>query len=61
LNGQQEDAAFRCAAKAGLKKMDQRHVDLTQGDGFNFQRNSFEQLAKTGQPQIFADQRRSGI
>src|SRR5579864_1739833 len=63
MDGQQKDPALRGAAKAGLKEMDKRHVNLTQGDGFNFQRNSFEQLAinKTGQPQIFADQRRSEI
>src|SRR5579871_143735 len=40
MNGEQKDAAFRGAAKAGLKEMHQRHMDLTQGNGFNFQRNS---------------------
>jgi hypothetical protein len=40
MNGQQKDAPFRGAAKAGLKEMDQRHVDFAQGNGFNFQVNS---------------------
>jgi hypothetical protein len=37
VHGQQQDAAFRGAAKAGLKEMDQRHVNFTQGNGSNFQ------------------------
>jgi hypothetical protein len=40
MNGQQKDAPFRGAAKAGLKEMDQRHMNLAQGNGFNFQRGS---------------------
>ena len=31
MNGQQKDAAFRGAAKAGLKEVDQGHMDLARG------------------------------
>jgi hypothetical protein len=40
MDRQQKDAPFRGAAKTGLKEMHQRHVNLTQSDGFNFQVNS---------------------
>src|ERR1043166_8709056 len=43
MNRQQKDAAFCSAAKTGLKKMDQRHMNLAQGDRFNFQVNSSEE------------------
>ena len=38
--GKQEDTTAVDAAKARLKKMDQRHLDLAQRDGFEFHRIS---------------------
>ena len=35
--GHQEDAAAVGAAEAGLKKMDERHANFAQRDGFDFQ------------------------
>jgi hypothetical protein len=57
MNGQQKDASFSGPAKAGLKEMDQRHVNFTQTYSFNFQRGSLAVKAtskqlKTDQPQI---------
>src|SRR5260370_691771 len=35
VQGEQQDTAFSGALEAGLKEMDQRHADLTHGNGFN--------------------------
>jgi hypothetical protein len=40
VDSEKQDAAFRGAAKAGLKKVDQRHANFAQGDGFNLHRHS---------------------
>jgi hypothetical protein len=62
MNRQQKDAAFRGAAKAGLKEMDQRHANFTQSNCFNFQWGSLVsnwQLSKSLSrrfSQISADQ-----
>src|SRR5438270_2148877 len=36
MDGEEQNAAFSGAAKAGLKKVDQRHANLAQGNGFDF-------------------------
>jgi hypothetical protein len=66
MNGYKKDASFRGAAKAGLKKMDQRHMNFTQRNCLNFHHDSLKSvsnrqlaISKTRQPQIFADKRRS--
>src|SRR6266853_2859835 len=39
LDGEQQDAAAIETAEARLKKMDERHLDFAQGNGFNFHAN----------------------
>jgi hypothetical protein len=36
MRGEQENAAMVSAAKTRLEKVDERHSDLAEGNGFNF-------------------------
>ena len=41
MHGDQHDAAGVGAAEARLKKMDERHLQFAEGDGFNFHKKGF--------------------